>query len=115
MAYKYVLNNPVTIGDLDSRMTVSAVRIAAISFNAESAKRAAGSAILSVVLEDVTSGHRVATLTYEDATALTMVDQLIALPVSGKTLEQVILQKLASTADRDGRKLPAGTISPITG
>ena len=113
MAYEYVLDTPVTIGDMDGRMTVSAVRIAAISFNAESGKRSAGTAVLSVVLEDVATGQRVATITYGDAAALTMVNQLLGLPVSGKTLEQVILQKLASQADRNGRTLPPGTIQVL--
>lgn len=115
MAIYYQLATPVIIGDLDSSIQVSNLRIAALSVNREAAKESAGVGVLSVILEDVVSGTRVVVVTYQDANALTLINKFFALNVNGSPLEQVILQKLASAADLSGKiKVPAGTVVTVS-
>jgi hypothetical protein len=100
----FQLATPAHVGDLNSGITVGNLEIAAISLNLQRAHVSKGRAILSIVLEDPTSGWTT-TVTYQDETALAFWAQLGA-PVSGALID-AIWAKLQA----DG-KLPVGTADP---
>lgn len=104
MAERYVLSNPVEVGDLDNRITVDELVVTGFGFNLQPHYTAQGKAGLSVTLTHLPSGVS-KTVTYEDDTALAMAHALNTADLSTKSLLTRLLEKLQT----DG-KLPAGSV-----
>ena len=105
MAEEITFTTSKTIGDLDNQITVDRLKVVAISFNRQASHEAAGTVLLSILLEHPATGwtHNVV---YEGAEALTYARLINTGDFTAKSLHTRILEKLAA----DG-KLPAGTIS----
>lgn len=113
MALTYTFAQSIAVGTYPNQAQVSCIRIAAISFNFEAAKAAAGVASASIVLEVPATGHKFASLSVSDAACLTLVRNMLAgiNPNTGHTFEADILAKAAAVTDAMSGKvlIPAGT------
>ncbi len=105
MAEEITFTTPVSIGDLDNQLLIEKLKVVSISFNRQASHEAAGTVVLSVVLEHPTSQwtHNVV---YKGAEALTLARLMNTADFSTKSLHTRILEKLVA----DG-KIPAGTIA----
>jgi hypothetical protein len=97
----YRFKNPVRVGDLSQSIEVQELQLASVSVNFQNHYAKNGTAILSVVLEDLASGHKL-NVVYNDADALALWQELDT--IDGR-ITLVILNKLQA----DG-KLPPGAI-----
>ena len=107
MAEEITFTVPLAVGDIDNQITIDRLRVVALSFNRQASHEAAGTVVLSVVLEHPGSTwtHNVV---YIGAEALTLARLMNTADFSIKSLHTRILQKLLA----DG-KIPAGTVSGV--
>jgi hypothetical protein len=98
MGISYILDNPVTVGDLTQQITLKKFNLVSVSLNFEDVYRNGAQAVLSVCLVEPDTNYRV-NVVYQDAQALTLA-QLIEQQIGPE-----ILFKLA-----DDGKLPSGHI-----
>ena len=102
MSLIYTLNSPITVGDINSSITVSSLKLVSISVNFEDEYTKNDIAVLSICLCDPVSGYPL-NVVYQDASALSMAQTIEA--QTGAELFQKLI------ADD---KLPAGTLSEST-
>lgn len=105
----FQLSTPVAVGPLSASVTVSALRVTAVSFSTTPALAPLGTAELSVTLTDPVSGWQ-EMIQYRDATVLTFFAQSAPTPTTGQTVEDVMSQLVFAKLVADG-KLPAGSIA----
>lgn len=107
MAEEITFTTPRNVGDLDNQITIDRLKVVAISFNRQASHEAAGTVVLSILLEHPASGwtHNVV---YVGADALVQARLINTGNFTTKSLHTRILEKLLA----DG-KLPAGIISGV--
>ena len=105
MSEEIVFATPPTIGGIDNQIVIDRLKVVAISFNRQASHEAAGTVVLSILLEHsaTTWTHNVI---YEGAEALAYARLINTGDFSAKSLHTRILEKMLA----DG-KLPAGTIA----
>lgn len=118
MALHYTFPTPVTVGSYPNQIQVAAVRLAAVSFNFEHSNSGAPTPVcaVSIVLEDVATGHKFINPKFCDGASLTLLRALMAAtnPATGHTFEADIIAKALTATDPASGKpaIPAsGTVS----
>ena len=105
MPEEITLTTPITIGDLDNQTIIDRLKVVAISFNRQASHEAAGTVVLSILLEHPGSGWTY-NVVYRGVDALIQAKLINTGDFSTKSLQMRILEKLLADD-----KLPPGIVS----